>query len=189
MDTVKTNIQSYASYSDIIYVVDNSPEETMSNREIASTIEKCVYIYNGNKGGIAGAQNKACQQAIKDGYEWLMTMDQDAIFEAESPSYLLNKTKVYIDFGNHPGMDRIPREARMQGCVVITGKIEAANYFEDVPIEEQFERKTKNIKPISELIKSVFLDYEYWDKKQSDYTTFIKGQRDRFSEDVRIIFW
>lgn len=101
---------------------------------------------------------------------------------------LLNKTKVYIDFGNHPGMDRIPREARMQGCVVITGKNGAANYFEDVPIEEKFERKTKNIKPISELIKSVFLDYEYWDKKQSGYTTFIKGQRDRFSEDVRIIF-
>lgn len=101
---------------------------------------------------------------------------------------LLSKAKVYIDFGNHPGMDRIPREARMQGCVVITGKNGSANYFEDVPIEEKFERKTKNIRHISEMIESVFMDYERWDKKQMDYTNFIKGQRDRFSEDVRTIF-
>ena len=100
---------------------------------------------------------------------------------------LLNKAKVYIDFGNHPGMDRIPREARMQGCVVITGKNGSANYFEDVPIEEKFERKTKSIKPISDLIRAVFFDYEHWDKKQIGYTNFIEGQRDRFSEDDRII--
>ena len=96
MDTVKTNIQSYASYSDIIYVVDNSPEKTMSNREIASSIGKCVYIYNGNKGGIAGAQNKACRQAIKDGYEWLMTMDQDSIFEPEQIKTYMHLVETYI---------------------------------------------------------------------------------------------
>ena len=34
---------------------------------------------------------------------------------------LLAKAKVYIDFGEHPGRDRIPREAAISGCVVITG--------------------------------------------------------------------
>lgn len=96
MDTVKANIQSYAFYSDIIYVVDNSPEETMANRELASSIGKCVYIYNGNKGGIAGAQNKACRQAIKDGYEWLMTMDQDSIFEPEQIKTYMHLVETYI---------------------------------------------------------------------------------------------
>lgn len=35
---------------------------------------------------------------------------------------LLIKSKVYIDFGNHPGKDRFPREAVMCGCCIITGK-------------------------------------------------------------------
>lgn len=96
IDKVKTNIESYASYSDIIYVVDNSPEEAISNREIANSIGKCVYIYNGNKGGIAGAQNKACWQAIKDGYEWLMTMDQDSIFEPEQIKAYMHLVQSYI---------------------------------------------------------------------------------------------
>ena len=29
--------------------------------------------------------------------------------------------QVYIDFGHHPGQDRLPREAVQCGCVVITG--------------------------------------------------------------------
>ena len=38
-------------------------------------------------------------------------------------SLLLRSVKVYIDFGEHPGMDRIPREAAISGCCVITGRI------------------------------------------------------------------
>ena len=101
---------------------------------------------------------------------------------------LLKKAKVYIDFGNHPGMDRIPREARMQGCVVITGKNGSAKYTEDVPIEEKFERKTCNIKAISNLIKDIFDNYEKWNEKQMNYTDFIKGQKDQFLKDVKSIF-
>ena len=40
----------------------------------------------------------------------------------EQVQKLLERAKVYIDFGNHPGKDRIPREAAISGCVVITGK-------------------------------------------------------------------
>ena len=36
-------------------------------------------------------------------------------------SSLLRKGKVYIDFGNHPGKEHIPREAAISGCCVITG--------------------------------------------------------------------
>lgn len=40
----------------------------------------------------------------------------------------MSKSKVYIDFGNHPGKDRIPREAAISGCIVITGKRGAAAF-------------------------------------------------------------
>jgi len=35
--------------------------------------------------------------------------------------------QVYIDFGHHPGQDRLPREAVQCGCVVITGKRGSGN--------------------------------------------------------------
>jgi hypothetical protein len=41
---------------------------------------------------------------------------------------------VYIDFGNHPGRDRIPREAAAMGCVVITNRRGSAENDVDIPI-------------------------------------------------------
>ena len=47
------------------------------------------------------------------------------------------ESKVYIDFGNHLGKDRIPREVA-SGCCIITGKTGADKYKEDVYIGEKF---------------------------------------------------
>ena len=101
---------------------------------------------------------------------------------------LLARAKVYIDFGNHPGKDRIPREARMQGCIVITGKNGSAKYFEDVPIEEKFDKSPKNISVISTLIKQIFDNYAIWNNKQIDYTNFIKKEKQLFEENVAAVF-
>ena len=43
---------------------------------------------------------------------------------------LMSESKVYIDFGNHPGKDRIPREAVINGCCVITGVRGSARFKE-----------------------------------------------------------
>ena len=51
---------------------------------------------------------------------------------------LLNESMIYIDFGNHPGMDRLPREAALAGCAVITGRQGAANFTQDVSIPDAF---------------------------------------------------
>lgn len=47
----------------------------------------------------------------------------------------LGKAKVYIDFGNHPGKDRIPREAAIMGCCVVTNLRGSARNDCDVPLE------------------------------------------------------
>jgi hypothetical protein len=51
---------------------------------------------------------------------------------------LLQSAKVYIDFGNHPGKDRIPREAAIAGCCVITNTKGSAAFDEDVRIPTEF---------------------------------------------------
>ena len=42
--------------------------------------------------------------------------------------------QVYIDFGHHPGQDRLPREAAACGCLVVTGTRGSAGFHADVPL-------------------------------------------------------
>lgn len=51
---------------------------------------------------------------------------------------LMEESMLYIDFGNHPGKDRIPREAAMCGCCVITNREGSAAYYEDVAIPNEY---------------------------------------------------
>lgn len=51
---------------------------------------------------------------------------------------LLRQIRIYVDFGPHPGRDRIPREAALCGAVVITGRRGAAAFAADMPLPERF---------------------------------------------------
>lgn len=103
---------------------------------------------------------------------------------------LLLKSKVYIDFGNHPGKDRFPREAAMCGCCVITGKKGSANFYEDVPIEPEFkyEDKVENISYIVEKIKECLVNYKTENEKFEDYRKYIRNEEKEFYEDIKEIF-
>ena len=103
---------------------------------------------------------------------------------------LLLKSKVYIDFGNHPGKDRFPREAAMCGCCVITGKRGAAGFFNDVPIdgEFKFDDDEKNIAFIIKEIEKCINDYDKQVSKFNNYRKFISGEKKKFKEDIINIF-
>jgi len=103
---------------------------------------------------------------------------------------ILQRAKVYIDFGNHPGKDRIPREAAILGCCVITGKRGSAAFFEDVPIpnEYKFEDKKKNIPKIIEKIKDCFENFEERYKDFNYYREVIKNEPQKFVEKLKKIF-
>ena len=99
-------------------------------------------------------------------------------------------SKVYIDFGNHPGKDRFPREAAMCGCCVITGKRGSASFFEDVPIADEFkfDESSKTIPLIILKIRECLDNYEKESPKFNGYREFIKGEYQTFQDDVKSIF-
>jgi len=103
---------------------------------------------------------------------------------------LLLESKVYIDFGNHPGKDRFPREAAICNCCVITGKRGAAKFYNDVPIDDEFkfEDKEENIDRIIDKIRICLNDYENQIKKFDGYRNFIKSEEESFGNDVKKIF-
>jgi hypothetical protein len=55
-------------------------------------------------------------------------------FAREKIVELFRTSEVYIDFGHHPGKDRMPREAIVNGCIVVTNLRGSAGFEEDVPI-------------------------------------------------------
>lgn len=103
LENIISNIRSYSEYCRKIYIIDNSSK---SHKQITETINNAIYISNKNAGGIAGAQNRGCQQALDDGFEWVLTMDQDSYFDKEQiQNYIfyvneyINKDKSTVLFG------------------------------------------------------------------------------------------
>jgi hypothetical protein len=103
---------------------------------------------------------------------------------------LLKKSKVYIDFGYFPGPERMPMEAAILGCCVITGKRGCAAFFEDVPIpdEYKFEDIEENIPKIVDKIKDCLENYEERYKDFENYREIIKNGPKEFIEDLRKTF-
>ncbi|MCF0104812.1 MAG: hypothetical protein HUJ51_05465 [Eggerthellaceae bacterium] len=72
-------------------------------------------------------------------HEWLALTE---LTTKELISKLLS-SKPYIDFGNNPGKDRIPRKATICGCCVIAGLRGAASNNADIPIHNKYKFEVK----------------------------------------------
>ncbi len=103
----------------------------------------------------------------------------------------LETAKVYIDFGTHPGKDRIPREAAMCGCVIIVGLRGSACFQKDLPIADQYKYPVENgqIEIIARKIREIFSDYTAHYQLQKNYRNSIKTEPDLFRQQVENIFF
>jgi hypothetical protein len=90
---------------------------------------------------------------------------------------IYRKSKIYIDFGNHPGKDRIPREASIFGCVILTNKRGSAKNKIDIPIDDYYKFNEKDLSLIINRINEIFNNYEFHYSSQNSYRqTIIKGE-------------
>lgn len=80
-EEVWNNVQSYLHYTDRLYIVDNTPAGDSACNKGQSLPQSVQYIKNDMNLGIAAALNIAVDRAAKEGYKWLLTMDQDSWFE------------------------------------------------------------------------------------------------------------
>ncbi len=72
------NISRYLADIDRLYVIDNSERNFDNHASELSIFPKVFFVANKNNLGIARALNIAADQAIRDGYDFLLTMDQDS---------------------------------------------------------------------------------------------------------------
>lgn len=99
---------------------------------------------------------------------------------------MMEAGKIYVDFGNHPGKDRIPREAAANGCCVITNKKGSAAFVKDVPIpdEYKFDCPAEQLDQIDALLKDICGDFEKHQNKFQNYRQIIASEKKSFEEDT-----
>ncbi len=96
------------------------------------------------------------------------------------------ESKLYIDFGHHPGKDRMPREAAMNGCCIITSMSGAACFFEDIPIPRayKFQRSRKSLPLIRKKIEEIMSQYENRITDFAFYRHMISKEKDKFYSEI-----
>ncbi len=102
---------------------------------------------------------------------------------------LMKISKVYVDFGHHPGKDRLPREAALMGCIVITNKAGSAQYHQDVMIDDYFKiEDTSNFENVLNVINSAINNYDDYCLKFKPYRDKIISEKLDFIESINDLF-
>ena len=97
-----------------VYYLSDYINVSYSVGEYTPLLRKNIVLYNPKKGYKFTKKLMSYDKSI----EWLPLINMTG----EEVKQLLLSCKVYVDFGNHPGKDRLPREAVLCGCCLITGR-------------------------------------------------------------------
>lgn len=99
--------------------------------------------------------------------------------------------RIYLDFGHHPGKDRVPREAAIAGAVVLLHAAGAANCFLDHPLPPAY-RFTEDDIASGELhrrVNAILDDPAAHFAAQRLYRQAILLEQERFDLEVRSFFF
>lgn len=142
-----------------------------------------IVAYNPKKAGSFTTRIIELFSLEKKGIEFIPIQDMDQM-EVKN---LLCKSSVYMDFGFFPGPERIPREAVMMKCNIITSNHGSAYNDIDVPIPNRykFELKEENIGVIINTIEDMVFNYDKYVGEFEKYREKVISQHEKFDLYVR----
>ena len=173
MQISANRIHYLTDYIDERYLFDES--------ELKKDIRENTVFYNYKK---QGEELPVIMENNPD-INWvpIRNMTQEQIIEQ------FRKGKIYVDFGTHPGKDRLPREAASCGLCILTNREGAAQNDTDVPIanEYKFERPLEQSESIINKIRDIFDNYSDASDQFYQYREWIRSEKRRFSEEVKTV--
>ncbi|MGN1373568.1 MAG: hypothetical protein ACI4VK_05965 [Candidatus Coproplasma sp.] len=120
-----------------------------------------IIIYNPKK---SGKYIKKLKNKYSDLYFLPLTgLSQDELIAKYKTS------KLFIDFGPFPGAERMPKEAVLYGCAIITGKHGASAFYGDVPINDDYKFIERHHKAVYEKIKYIL---DHYNEVYSDFNEY-----------------
>lgn len=136
-----------------------------------------LVAYNGTKSALAMMRLRLAHPGLR--CVALLGMSHDAVRDT------LARAKVYVDFGAHPGCDRLPREAALLGCVVITNREGAAAYDEDVPLPAGLKLEKWDADSLAKAVVHAFEHHAALVQALAPYRAWIAAAPARFAAEVR----
>jgi hypothetical protein len=140
-------------------------------------------LYNPHKG------KKVLQSLIAHFPEWHFF--PLAGFNREQLATQFLNSKLYIDFGHHPGKDRLPREAGIHGCCVITGLYGSAGNALDVNIPPNYkiDSRLPDFLALFEIqVNLIFNHFEQCTLEFIDYRNTIAEEQIEFDRQIEYAF-
>jgi hypothetical protein len=190
--------QSIYHLAQCAYALDFLKKNQFKNTAYLSDFISNTFIENAGKTVLSAKKNQVLYNPKKglDFTQKLMAAAPDISWiplENISPQQVaktLAQSKVYIDFGNHPGKDRFPREAALMGCCIITGRKGSAAFVEDVPIADtyKFVDEDQSIPDIIARIRACFTEFSTSIEDFSSYVAKIKTEEQTFEQDIKKVF-
>jgi len=95
--------------------------------------------------------------------------------------------KIYVDFGHHPGKDRLPREAALHGACVITGLHGSAQNSVDIPIVDRYKldpNATNFSHQFFSLVSEIFNHFSQCQNDFQHYRAIIAEEPRLFQEQI-----
>lgn len=179
-------VQSAYAYNYVTEVVGISKDKVMYVSDYIGDIymtklpeipRQNIVLYNPKKG-----LDKI--KPLIERISWLKWVPLIGLTEEDMVAYM-HIAKIYIDFGNHPGKDRIPREAATCGCCIITNRKGSAAFYEDVSIPDKYKFGSETDYDDIEQSMRYICDNFYEAKKDFDeYRMRIRREKAKFNADV-----
>lgn len=100
---------------------------------------------------------------------------------------LFRHSKLYIDFGVFSGRERLPREAVMCGCCILTSTQGTAGYYLDNPIPDKYklediDEAIKAVEHVLENYEACRIDFEFYrEALKQDKKNYLKEVEDLYN--------
>ncbi len=165
-------------------LIDSINEDFLTDKYLTSTEQKeNTILYNPTKG------KKVTDCLIKSFPQWefvpLVGLNPEQLSEK------LCSAKLYIDFGHHPGRDRMPREAAMHGCCIISGILGSAGNEVDLPIKRKYKLDSSDksfLTNFRALASDIFDNFEENFHEFDEYRKYLKSEPIIFNEQIAAFF-
>lgn len=165
--------------------VDRSNAEQMHDWPIKRVPKSVAYFpHKGEQLAIA-FQQRAAEMGSPIALRPIANMTRSEIVD------LLLSTEIYIDFGHHPGKDRIPREASALGCIVLLNRVGAATYFADHPLTDGYKFLSSDVMSgtLVKLVDGIFADTRRHFFAQSYYRNIVLTEKAEFDRLAKCFFF
>lgn len=166
-------------------LIDSINEDFLNDNhlEFANT-KQDIILYNPNKG------KKVTDKLIVANPQWQFVPLKG--LNREQLSEQLYAAKLYIDFGHHPGRDRMPREAAMHGCCLITGVLGSAGNEIDLPILKRYKLDSSApefVAEFSQLATDILANFAAHYRAFDNYRDYLKNEPKIFRQQISDYFF